>query len=235
MLLKLIKYRREIKKYTTSTRAEIALWKYYFRWMKTIGSEKNSLQIGLPWFTFQAIDFVSRKLPKNSTIFEYGGGGSTVYFLNLGHQVRTAEHHLGWFEMMLKQFKDQHNWEGIYCAADMKETQENLNASLPEHYYTTDEEYLGNIFKTYVTSINRFENETFDPVLVDGRSRPSCIEHSIAKIKSGGYLIVDNTEREYYLHEFGKRHAHNFELILNDFGPVPYVDWFNQTTVYKKK
>lgn len=234
MIKQIIKYRREINKYK-SISTEVSLnWKYFIRWRKTMQANKNSIEIGMPWFTFPAIDFISSHLSENSNIFEFGGGGSTVYFLGLGHRVTTAEHHEEWFDRMQKALSVQKKWTGLFCPADFKTNDSPLNPSVPEDYYTTDENYLHHIFKSYASSIDRFPEESFDMVLVDGRSRPSCIEHAVPKIKVGGYLIIDNTEREYYLTEFLRRYKDSFDLILNTYGPVPYVDWFNQTTIYKK-
>jgi predicted O-methyltransferase YrrM len=48
-------------------------------------------------------------------------------------------------------------------------------------------------YRNYVEQIDAFADATFDIVLVDGAARPSCIMHSIHKVKPGGLLIVDNT------------------------------------------
>ena len=50
----------------------------------------------------------------------------------------------------------------------------------------------------YASVIDRFPDGYFGLVFVDGRSRPSCVKHSIPKIKSGGFLILDDADRNYY-------------------------------------
>jgi predicted O-methyltransferase YrrM len=54
-------------------------------------------------------------------------------------------------------------------------------------------------FALYVKQIDEFPDEYFDIILIDGRARPSCIKRSVSKVKPGGLLILDNSEREYYL------------------------------------
>ena len=63
-------------------------------------------------------------------------------------------------------------------------------------------EFNGMSFENYARSIDSFKNEYFDLVIVDGRSRVSCIAQAMPKVKKQGILLVDNTEREYYLKPF---------------------------------
>jgi predicted O-methyltransferase YrrM len=87
-------------------------------------------------------------------------------------------------------------------------------------------------FERYVKSIDTFENETFDMVVVDGRARPSCIKRAIPKIKSQGLLVLDNSDRKYYLIKTGK--------LLNGWqsrtfrGTVRGLLHLEQTTVFRK-
>lgn len=37
-----------------------------------------------------------------------------------------------------------------------------------------------------------------DVIIVDGRDRVKCIQSAIPKLRSAGWLILDNSEREYY-------------------------------------
>jgi hypothetical protein len=70
-------------------------------------------------------------------------------------------------------------------------------------------------------------------VVVDGRARPSCIFHSLKKVKPDGYLVIDNSEREYYLTKLQKLLA---VWEKKDFyGPVPFNYQFSQTTIFQKR
>ena len=50
--------------------------------------------------------------------------------------------------------------------------------------------------RPYNQVIETFQDNYFDLILVDGRDRAKCIESSIPKLKSGGWLVLDNSERE---------------------------------------
>jgi len=52
--------------------------------------------------------------------------------------------------------------------------------------------------RPYAYVCDGFPDEHFDFVLVDGRDRVKCIERIHPKIKHGGILMLDNSEREEY-------------------------------------
>ena len=69
------------------------------------------------------------------------------------------------------------------------------------------------IFKSYVTQIDEFQDEHFDLILIDGRARPSCIQHSVNKLKRNGLLVLDNADRVYYLSQT-KNLLSDFDRII---------------------
>ena len=46
--------------------------------------------------------------------------------------------------------------------------------------------------------IDQFVHEHFHIIIVDGRDRVLCVQSSLPKLKSGGWLILDNSERPEY-------------------------------------
>jgi predicted O-methyltransferase YrrM len=68
---------------------------------------------------------------------------------------------------------------------------------LPENYKSAD--FNSHSFKAYVKAIDIYPDNYFDLVVIDGRARPSCIKHAVPKIKRGGVLVLDNSDRDYYL------------------------------------
>jgi len=103
----------------------------------------------------------------------------------------------------------------------------------PDDYISSDARYQGQAFVNYAKSIDPYPDAYFDIVLIDGRARPSCVAHAQHKVKVGGYLILDNSERDEY------RWIH--ESLANDlwkkqsfYGPGPYVMNFWGTTYWQK-
>jgi hypothetical protein len=230
-------YLAQVKAHKHLTPATVDSLRYYKRWKRTMTHGKSSLDYRLPWFTFQAIDKTDAYLEPGMKIFEFGGGGSTLFFLDRGCEVHTVEHHAQWFADIEKfvnkePYKDK--WHGYLLEPASGNIVPNPSFADPTHYHSKDADYQEVNFKAYASRIDTFANEHFDLVLVDGRVRPACVYHAVSKIKKGGYLVVDNTEREYYTDYFNRHFKQDFTLLLDVYGPVPYVDWFHKTTVWKK-
>jgi hypothetical protein len=234
MLKNLLLFRKLIRQHKAETPETAQSWKYFSTWRQTLDKSKSSLDYGFPWFTFQAMEFINSRLKPGIKVFEYGGGSSTQYFIRKGGEVHTAEHHKGWFADLQKYFeKEGKSWFGFLLEAEAPAT--GSEPGNPLHYFSKDADYQSMNFKKYASKIDDYADQTFDIVLVDGRARPSCIYHSVPKVKSGGYLVVDNTERDYYTHYFEKNFSSQFVKELDVFGPVPYTEWFHKTTIWRKK
>jgi hypothetical protein len=59
--------------------------------------------------------------------------------------------------------------------------------------------------------------------------------HALPKIRKGGFLVLDNSERAYYLEKMNDRISAGFDKIVNGMGPTPYSREFTRTTVWKKR
>lgn len=53
---------------------------------------------------------------------------------------------------------------------------------------------------SYASECDKFEDEYFDVILIDGRNRVDCFNHSERTLKKGGTMILDNSERGEYSH-----------------------------------
>ena len=79
----------------------------------------------------------------------------------------------------------------------------------------------------YSNFINKFENDYFDLIFIDGRDRVKCIKNSIAKLKPGGILVLDNSERDRY--NAGKRLLRNWKTIETTNTVWRTTIWFKPT------
>lgn len=78
----------------------------------------------------------------------------------------------------------------------------------------------------------KFPNEYFDLILIDGRVRMNCLKNATPKLKVGGVLIFDNSDR-YELSELER--SNRFKILLNDYQFVENDLFFSQTGVYQKE
>ena len=209
--------------------------KYYKKWKDSQEPGKNAISDEQPWISFPVIDFLEKQVNRDSIIFEYGGGGSTFFFINRAKEVVTVEHHEGWFEKLQEKMKNKGNtnWSGNLILPEKHPVHLDLDPAEPSHYYTNEEPYIDSTFKKYATYIDRFPDKYFDIVLVDGRSRPSCIWHSMKKIKTHGFLIVDNINRKHYFTQLEKL-KEQFEVLHQQKAAGPYALYFTKTGVWQK-
>ncbi|MBA3704736.1 MAG: hypothetical protein H0W84_02215 [Bacteroidetes bacterium] len=237
MLGKFILFNKQIKEHKKFTPETKYSRRFFFPWLNTLDASKTSLDYGLPWFTFQAIEYIKNQLPSNAKVFEYGGGGSTLFFMEKNCDVFTVEHNSEWFKNIQTFFeknKTGKKWKGFLITAEEGLIQKDPKKEEPSHYFSTEKEFGNMNFKKYASKIDEFQDEFFDLVLIDGRTRPSCMAHSISKLKKGGLLVLDNTERAYYTEAFTTVLSEKFQKVVDVFGPVPYTMWFHKTTIWKK-
>lgn len=206
------------------------LWKYFLSWRKLMHS--NSVQTRLPWISFPVVDFLRAHVQPNARVYEFGGGGSSLFFIDLGAVLYTVEHNPEWYAILADKLKNEKRWTGNLVlpeqAANYRE-----DFSNPDFYFSSEQDFKGMHFKKYAQSILAYDD--FDFVLVDGRARPSCLKHGIEKLKKGGYLILDNSDRPYYTTHFQAQLQKDFVEIINHSGPTPFCSWFNRTSVWQKK
>jgi hypothetical protein len=133
---------------------------------------RSTMVLRSPWLPFRLIDAMSTIVDGRTRVFEYGGGGSTLWFLDRGAEVVTVEHHHAWAE--------------------------SLRSAASHSRWTLLERGGGDDFQSYVRAIDGYADDWFDIVLVDGRERVSCMKAALTKVKPGGLLIVDDSDRACY-------------------------------------
>jgi predicted O-methyltransferase YrrM len=169
------------------------------RYQNTIG--KTALDDGMPWITFRAFDFLRTILSSKMQIFEFGMGGSTIFFSKHVHQVISVEHDEVWCKQTLQVLKEQdlHNVKYHLLEPTPIADYAQKNYKNPLDYVSFyAKKWQNYCFEDYAKSIVAYPDETFDLIFIDGRVRNSCALHSFDKLKTGGYLILDNSEREGY-------------------------------------
>jgi hypothetical protein len=208
--------------------------RYYSDWRDHLKPGRNSVTDRYPWMSFSAVRFLKTKTRKDMRVFEYGSGGSTLFWISQVQELVSVEHDTSWYSNMKEVLDGQAVQNLKYILAEpvddpgfAKKRFEN-----PDDYISGDHGYKGKNFEQYAKSIDSYPDNYFDVVVVDGRARPSCIKHGIPKLKKNGWLIIDNSERKYYLAPFS--FDKNSWKISKFAGPVPYTRDFSETSFLKK-
>lgn len=209
-----------------------SLVKYFPEWRRYMAPGRDSIADKIPWITFSAIDFLKKVSHSEMNIFEYGSGGSTFFWTSRVKHITSIEHDRSWFEKIKMELTEQRITNVDYVLSEPYNIPDfgKKQFQIASDYISGDPSHTGKSFEAYAKTIDSFPDENFDVIVVDGRARPSCILHSIKKIKRGGYLVVDNSERKYYLSGFDLSSWRTW----NFFGPVPYSYNFSRTSIFQK-
>lgn len=211
------------------------LLRFLPRWIRSLDGRAGPLADELPWITFAAIQFLKKNLRPEMSVFEYGSGGSTLFFSRRVKQIFSVEHDPLWYEKVAQAIKNSQrkNCQLVVHEPIPDPLTAGKDPSDPAAYISTDERFHDQSFHAYATAIDSHPSQTFDVVMVDGRARPSCVKHGLEKVKAGGFLIVDNAERSEYQRSYlqlANPHWARQDLM----GPGPYNPYFWQTTIWKR-
>lgn len=229
-------YRAEIDKLPRHCNARWgSLLAEFQPWRSSLAEGRNPIEDQRPWLTFGAIRRIGRLLRPGFSVFEYGAGGSTLYFLRRGASVVTVEHDPLWLDRVgtVVRRKAYRGWIALVRPPVARPDAEAAAPEDPHGYVSSGEEFRGLSFEAYATAIDAYRNDSFDLVLVDGRARPSCGKHAWPKVKPGGHMVLDNAERPIYawIHDELARRAWQGEHF---YGPGPYNRGFWQTSIYHR-
>ncbi|HEV2395265.1 MAG TPA: hypothetical protein VG146_23190 [Verrucomicrobiae bacterium] len=212
-----------------------ALLRFFPAWQRAQRPQASPLADRQPWITFPAIAFLRRRLTPQMVVFEYGSGGSTLFFAQRAGEIVSTEHDPAW-AAKVRETLAQRGVRNIRL--ELVEPEPALAGLVddpadPALCLSSAECYRGKSFRNYVSRIDSWPDSYFDFILVDGRARPSCITRAAPKLRRGGWLLLDNTEREHY---------HRAAAALRppawrkrDFsGPGPYLNFFWRTWAWHR-
>lgn len=143
-------------------------------------SSKSPLDLGLPWFSLSAIHFLDSFVSQSMNVFEYGSGGSTIYFAGRAASIISTEDNKEWLERV--QIRLAANG-----AANVTLQHRPFDFHRAEHFEQSE----------YLCSI---PDRAFDVIIVDGTEesipvRPACFYHAESRIAEGGIIVVDDSWR----------------------------------------
>lgn len=171
--------------------------RYVPAWLMSLRSRGQQLAGQVPWMPYSAIDYLGRQLSTQTVAFEYGGGGSTLWLAHRVRQVTTVEHDANWCTDLDKTLRARNITNVTLVASPPLADGSADRESLPNGITYNSSSSQGS-FETYVKHIEQFPNDSLDLVLVDGRSRAACVVHATRKVKPGGLLVLDDSDRPRY-------------------------------------
>lgn len=170
---------------------------YTRTFVRSFTAKQYPVELETPIITLKAIHFLDQHLQPGMLTFEWGAGGSTAFMVSRvrhHHFVENATDYLHHIVQTLEQ-RGYHNFTPHHVLPSTVAPEPRL----PWVTYTsTKEAFEGQYFLEYAQVIDQFDDRTFDAILVDGRARASCLYHAIPKVKEGGFILLDDSNREIY-------------------------------------
>ena len=158
----------------------VFLWRY----LSTLPAwGRSPVEIGLPWISFPAIDFLTDYVNKDSSVFEWGSGGSTVFFARRAGWVVSVENDI--------------NWHARVRDAAVLRGRGNLDLRLAPF---DSESATALESSDYLAAVRERQ---WDLIMVDGvlgcgsggefgKHRPRCFKLAEENIRPGGVIVVDD-------------------------------------------
>jgi predicted O-methyltransferase YrrM len=140
----------------------------------------SALDLELPWISYAAIDFLDAFVRPEMSVFEYGSGGSTLFFARRCASVISIEDNPIWLDKVRRRLEDA-----------------KIDNVVLEHRPFDFKSASGFETSNY---LNTIPDQKFDIILVDGTEenvqvRPSCFTHAENFVRRGGIIILDDSWR----------------------------------------
>ena len=133
-----------------------------------------------PWIHESVTEMLLSKITKDTKLLEFGSGNSTVFFSNLTNNITSIEHDKKWYNNI----KPQLNSNVKYILAEVNYISK---PPIDKKFYNCD---------TIEKLLNEdIPDEYYDIIIIDGIHRVNCAYGSINKLKKGGILILDDSNR----------------------------------------
>jgi hypothetical protein len=142
-------------------------------WLRTRLRSGNAFESGLPWLSWPAVDFLKLYLHPGMRVLEFGGGGSTEFFLARGCDVVTVERSMEWVD------KIRERVDRIGATARWR------LAYVPESAAHSD--YFGSVLMG-----------PWNVILIDAAYRLECLVAARDYLTQDGIILFDNADLDCY-------------------------------------
>ena len=183
------------------------------KWLHARLRNRSPLELGLPWLSWPCVDYLRRHIRPEMRVFEWGGGGSTIFFAEAGCRVVTVEPNAHWRDLISARLT-----AGGHASArtEIRPIQASENGDGPT--------------SAYVNAVH--DGGPWDLILIDGAFRLDCLRAAKDALSPGGVLLFDNADFEEFYE--APRLVPEFQRIgLRGLG-VGSRRWVTRTDLYRR-
>jgi hypothetical protein len=134
----------------------------------------------IPWMHEGVVNMLKNVLSSDTKILEFGSGNSTLFYSKYTNNIYSVEHDKTWYNKISKKLDNKIVYKLIEIDYVSK-------PSTDLKFYNSNS--VEEIFEMNIP------DEYFDIIIIDGIHRVNCAYGSIKKLKKGGILILDDTNR----------------------------------------
>jgi hypothetical protein len=147
-----------------------------------VGRRALGILADAPWWPYPAIERIREILGPSSVVLEYGIGGSTLWMARRVARIYGIEGSPYWLERVK--------------ALGAKRGLTNMSLMLRDSSRYPERGERSEEFNEEFASLDGIDETEFDFVVVDGAARWRCIEKALPRLKSGGYLYLDDSDAD---------------------------------------
>ena len=122
----------------------------------------------LPWIPFNVINRMEQILSREWVMLEFGSGMSTLWYARRVKFLYSIEHDACWYRKISREIEKNH---------------------------LTNVKYELRGLDDY-SQLDDLADKSLDFIVVDGAQRSACLTASLHKLKEGGYLYLDNSDKD---------------------------------------
>lgn len=198
----------------------------FFLWSRSVLPRRTKNYFDTPWINYRAIQWLDDYLQPNMKVFEWGSGGSTIFYAKRVEEVISIEHNQEWHNVVNTQIINSHlrNVKLLYKPPQTYNAISNLTEAEIKLYKSTAKGFENKFFYTYIQAISEFPDKYFDMIMVDGRARLGCLAFARQKIKTGGSILLDNSDVPEY--------CYAFENFSNDEWVIQHIEGGVSGSIY---
>ena len=185
-------YRKQIRNFKILA-FEYGQWRTIKNW-ECVDKNGNPIR----WFTYPAIEYLNHLDLSSFSVFEFGSGYSTLFWIDKVREVVSIEHDRSWYTLISEKLKNHENIK----------------------FYLFEEK------ADYISSL-AFQKRRFDIYVIDGRWRGECAIVVVNNIKQygGSVIIFDNSDWYPNTVEYLRKELGWIEVDFHGFGPINKYTW----------
>jgi predicted O-methyltransferase YrrM len=159
-----------------------------------------------PTISYRARTVIARLLDSNSRVAEFGSGMSTSWFAGRCEFLLSVENDEGWHRIV----------SAMIAESDFGHVQYEMRT--PDSF----------------SDLSGFPDGSFDFILIDGWDRHGCVVNALPKLRSGGWIYLDNSDKDMTRPDGDLRRAEEALLAAVDErqGTIRYFVDFSPTNFF---